>query len=178
MCLPQFVNPFSSAFPVAVEMIILFFSHYSINVVNYTGWFSDVKPTLHSQDKPHWSWCSNLLNDVAFDLLKFYSRFLCLCLWRILVLTLFFLKLFYCCSVIVVCIFSPPLPPTPAIPTSLPCFHPSPWSCPCVLYNCSGKPFPLIIPSHLPSGYCQIVLNFNVSGYILLAFFFCWLCSC
>ena len=28
-------------------------------------------------------------------------------------------------------------------------------------------------PSHLPSGYCQIVLNFYVSGYILLAFFFC-----
>ena len=28
-----------------------------------------------------------------------------------------------------------------------------------------------IIPSQLPSGYCQFVLNFNVSGYILLAFF-------
>ena len=33
-----------------------------------------------------------------------------------------------------------------------------------------------ILPSPLPSGYCQIVLNFNVSGYILFAFF-CWLCS-
>ena len=29
------------------------------------------------------------------------------------------------------------------------------------------------IPSPLPSGYCQIVLNFSVSGYILFAFFFC-----
>ena len=31
--------------------------------------------------------------------------------------------------------------------------------------------------SAIPSGYCQIILNFNVSGYILCAFFFCWLCS-
>ena len=30
-----------------------------------------------------------------------------------------------------------------------------------------------IIPSHFPSGYCQIVLTFSVSGYILLALFFC-----
>ena len=35
------------------------------------------------------------------------------------------------------------------------------------------NPPPFIISSPLPSGYCQIVLNFNVSGYILLAFFFC-----
>ena len=45
-------------------------------------------------------------------------------------------KLFYC-SVTVVCIFSPPLYPTPAKPTSLPCFHPPPWFCPCVLYSSS-----------------------------------------
>ena len=31
------------------------------------------------------------------------------------------------------------LPPTSAIPTSLPWVHP-PWFCPCVLYNCSWKP--------------------------------------
>ena len=36
-------------------------------------------------------------------------------------------KLFYCCSITVVCIFSPPFYPTPAKPTSLPCFHPPPW---------------------------------------------------
>ena len=35
------------------------------------------------------------------------------------------------------------------------------------------SPFSPIISSHLPSGYCQIVLNFNVSGYILLACSFC-----
>ena len=35
------------------------------------------------------------------------------------------------------------------------------------------SPYSPIIPSYFPSGYCQIVLNFNVSGYILLACFFC-----
>ena len=34
-----------------------------------------------------------------------------------------------------------------------------------------------IIPSYLPSGYCHFVVNFNVSGYILLACLFCWLDS-
>ena len=41
-------------------------------------------------------------------------------------LSLFFFN-FYCYSITVVCIFSPPLPPTPAKHTSLPCFHPPPW---------------------------------------------------
>ena len=51
----------------------------------------------------------------------------------------YFLKLFYCCSSTVVCIYPPPLPPpTPAIPTSLPCFHPL-WFWPCVLYSCPGE---------------------------------------
>ena len=31
--------------------------------------------------------------------------------------------------------FLPTTPPTPAKPTSLPCFHPPPWFCPCVLYK-------------------------------------------
>ena len=61
------------------------------------------------------------------------------------------------------------LPPDPTLP----------WFCLCVLYRCSWKPFPIpsppIIPSHIPSGYCQFVLNFNVSGYILLAYLFYWL---
>ena len=61
-------------------------------------------------------------------------------------------KLFYCCSITVVCIFSPPLYPTPAKPTSLPCFHtPHPCYCPCVLYNCSCKPFTLFPWNSLPS---------------------------
>ena len=61
-------------------------------------------------------------------------------------------KIFYCCSITVVCIFSPP--PTPAKPTSLSCFHPPPWFCPCVLYSSSWKPFSPLSPPHLPSGYC------------------------
>ena len=41
-------------------------------------------------------------------------------------------------------------------------------------------PFPYFPPlpfSSLPSGCCQFVLYFNVSGYILLACLFCQLCS-
>ena len=53
-----------------------------------------------------------------------------------------------CCSLTVVCIFSPSLYPTPAKPTSLPCFHPPPWFCLCVLYSSFWKPFsPLSLPS-------------------------------
>ena len=48
-----------------------------------------------------------------------------------------FLKLFYCCSITVVCIFSPPLYPTQAKPTYLPCFHLPPWFSPYVLYSSS-----------------------------------------
>ena len=79
----------------------------------------------------------------------------------------FILKLFYCCSITVVCIFPPPLSPTLAKPISLPCFCPPPW-----FFPVSFIVFPENSSSHfcpLPSGYCQIVLNFNVSGYILLA---------
>ena len=36
-------------------------------------------------------------------------------------------------------------------------------------------PFTLVIFSHLPSGYCQFVLHFNVSGYVL---FVCLLLEC
>ena len=55
-----------------------------------------------------------------------------------------FLKNFYCCSVTVVCLFSPSLHPTPAEPTSLPHLHSPPWFCPCVLYSSSCNPlFPL-----------------------------------
>ena len=73
------------------------------------------------------------------------------------------------------CHHFPPLHPPPP-----PTFNPTPlWVCPCVLYTCSLKPFsffhPLSFP--LPSGYCQFVLYFNVSGYVLLACFFCWLAS-
>ena len=60
---------------------------------------------------------------------------LCVCLFQYAIFN--FLKLFYCCSITVVCIFSPPLPPPPSKPTSLPCFHPLPWFYLYVLYSSS-----------------------------------------
>ena len=38
--------------------------------------------------------------------------------------------------------------------------------CPSQMFLKTLPSFPPIIPSQLPTGYCQIVLNFNVSGYI------------
>ena len=56
-----------------------------------------------------------------------------------------FHKLLYCCSITVVCILSQPFPlPTPAKPTSLPCFHPPLWFCLCVL---------IVVPEN-PSTHC------------------------
>ena len=80
-------------------------------------------------------------------------------------------KLFYCCSITVVCIFSPPLYPTPAKPTSLPCFHPPPWFCPCVLYSSSWKPFS---PLSLPPSPLAIVRLFLTSMSLVI---FCLLFS-
>ena len=62
-------------------------------------------------------------------------------------------------------------PPTsPALPSSLPCFH-----TPLVIVHLSfivvlanPSPFSPIIPSPLPSGHCQPVLNFSVFGSICL----------
>ena len=57
-----------------------------------------------------------------------------------------FLKLLYCCSIAVACIFLPLLPPTPTNPTSFPCFPPPPWFCPRVLYSSSWKRSPPLLP--------------------------------
>ena len=75
------------------------------------------------------------------------------------------------------CLHLPPtIPPKPHYPHLPPLLLP-----PLVFSTCPLELFlktlPPIIPSHLPSGYCQIVLNFNVSGCILLACWFCWLVS-
>ena len=88
----------------------------------------------------------------------------------------YFFHIFYCCSSTVVFI-SPTTPPPPQL-SPLSTLDPTPvWFSPCVLYRYSWKhfPFPPTIPSHLFSHYCQFVLNFNVSGYILIACLFCWL---
>ena len=90
-----------------------------------------------------------------------------------------FLTFFYCFSSTAVSIFLPPLPPNIATLTSHPWSYPALVlsMCPSYMFLKTLPPFPCIIPSHLPSGYCQFVLNFNVSGYILLACLFCWLGS-
>ena len=80
------------------------------------------------------------------------------------------------CSSTVVSIFPHHSPQPP--PSAPPTLNPTPlWLCLCVFYTCSSMtllPFALIISSHLPSGDCQFILNFSVSGYIFLA---CWLGS-
>ena len=88
-----------------------------------------------------------------------------------------FFAYFYCCSSTLVSIFTLPWSPTPTISASHPRTYPL-WLFPCVLCTYSLMDFslfPPIIP--LPSGYCQFVLYFNVSCYILLACLFCWLGS-
>ena len=80
-------------------------------------------------------------------------------------------KLLYCCSITVVCILSPPLYPTPAKPTSLPCFHPPLWFCPCVLYSSSWKP---LSPLSLPPSPLAIVRLFLTSVSLVI---FCLLFS-
>ena len=81
-----------------------------------------------------------------------------------------FLKLLYC-LITVVCIFSPPLYPTPAKPTSLPCFHHPLWFCPCVLYSSSCKP---LSPLSLPPSPLVIVRLFLTSMSLVI---FCLLFS-
>ena len=71
-----------------------------------------------------------------------------------------------------------PLPyPAPA-----PTFNPAPHClCSWVLYTCSlTQPFPffpVLPPSHLPSGQCMFVLYFHAATSILLTCSFCWLGS-
>ena len=77
----------------------------------------------------------------------------------------FLFFLFYCCSITVVCIFSPPQPnpdPSPASTLPLSFVHVS-------FIVVPENPSPHC-PFSPPSGYCYIFLNFNVSGYILFAF--------
>ena len=78
---------------------------------------------------------------------------------------------FNCCSITVVCIFSPSLHPTPAKPTSLPHLHPPPWFCPCVLYSSSCKPLSPLSPPH---SFLAIVTLFLISMSLVI---FCLLFS-
>ena len=71
----------------------------------------------------------------------FFSYYLVIYLFIYLLLLLFNYSCLY---------FLPILPPTPSKPTSLPCLHPSPWFCPCILYSSSCNPLsPLYPPQSL-----------------------------
>ena len=116
--------------------------------------------------------CLPSLFIIDFATSSFAGRF------TVLLLLLLFWNTFYCCSSTVVSIFTSSWPPAPPIPTSHPRTYRL-WLCPCVLYICSLMVLslcsPIITSSPIPSGYCQFVLHFNVSGYIFLA---CLFCSC
>ena len=153
------------------------------------GW-SDILPRNSAWDVMHEQvHCDEAANHqlpkaVAFRIIQIVSIQECSSLTQNLMQNLllyslshFFLLLCYCCLSSVVCIS--PHPPPQRSPPPSPASTPS-WFYPCVLYSCSWKPFPPFppfIPSHLFSGYYQIVLNLNVYGYILLACLFCWLGS-
>ena len=57
---------------------------------------------------------------------------------------------FYCCSSTVFCLFLPPSPTLQPFPPPSH-FHTPSVNCPCVLYNCSCKPFTLFPWNSLPS---------------------------
>ena len=61
---------------------------------------------------------------------------------------------------------------TPAKPTSLPCFHPLPWFCPCVLYSSSCKTFSPQSPSRSSLAIVRLVLIslFLVIFFLLFSF--------
>ena len=84
----------------------------------------------------------------------------------------FLKKLFYCCSIIVVCIFSQPLHPSPAKQTCLPCLHPPPWFCPCILYSSSWKPLSPLSPSHSPLVIVRLLLTSMSLVIFSLLFYF------
>ena len=94
------------------------------------------------------------------------------CMFQGSVFCLFSLYFFNCFSSTVVSIFPPLLSPT--LPTPTHTLDPTPCClCPWVLYTCSLMTLPFVYPIILPSGSCQFVLYFNVSGSILFACLFC-----
>ena len=65
----------------------------------------------------------------------------------------------YCYSITVVCLFPPPLHPTPAEPPSLPYLYPHPSFCPCVLYSSSCNPLSSLYPPHSPLPVVRLFLT-------------------
>lgn len=74
----------------SIEIIICCFLLCSLNMMNYTGWFSNVEPVLHSWNQSHLVMMYNPFS----ILLKFCAEimlriFLHLSLWGVLVILLF-----------------------------------------------------------------------------------------
>ena len=72
---------------------------------------------------------------------------------------LFFILIFYCYSITVVCLFSPSLHPTPAEPSSVSHLHRPPWFCPCVLYSSSRNPLSSLSLPHSPLTIVRLFLT-------------------
>ena len=68
-------------------------------------------------------------------------------------------KNFYCYSITVVCLFSPPLHPTPAKHPFFPHLHPPPWFGPCVFYSSSCNPLSSLSPPHFPQTIVRLFLT-------------------
>ena len=67
------------------------------------------------------------------------------------------LKKIYCCSITVVCLFSPSLHPTPPESTSFPLDF-----CPYVLYSSSCNPFSSLSPPHSPLAIFRLFLIYTL----------------
>ena len=88
--------------------------------------------------------------------------------WDILFLCVYFSFILFFIFIVVQVQLSPFSHPTPLSPYNPSLF----WLCPRVLYTCSLRilsRLSSVIPLPLPSGLCQFVLHFSVSGSILLA---------
>ena len=110
--------------------------------------------------------CISLLSDkilCMFSIFLSVLRLVCgltfVLPWRMSYIFFLIKHFFYCCSITVVCMFSPPLHSTPAKPTSLPCLHSPPWFCPCVLYSSSCKPLSPLSPPHSPLVIVRLLLT-------------------
>ena len=89
----------------------------------------------------------------------------------IVLLSMYFFSLFYWCSNTVVSILPPPLSLTLPTPTSHPQSHLPLGSVHGSLIHVHLRPFPFfptLFPSPLPSGYCQFIVECNVSAIFFL----------
>ena len=111
-----------------------FFFHIATNIYCYL-------------DKIKKYWLKCVLTIQSNNFFFFFFFFFFILPWYVVLFIFFHLKIFYCYSITVVCLFSPSLHSTPAEPPSLPHLQPPPWFCPCVLYSSSYNPlFPLSPP--------------------------------